>query len=99
MTNPGQLKDAKNLMAEKYSIMVKFFHRVCAQFPSFPHLELAMAPKVFEMLGILTKDFAEQLHEVVLEAYKELRSEAHKFFKLNRQYFLEVVLLYIDAIS
>jgi hypothetical protein len=86
-------------MAEKYSILVKFFHRICAQFPSFPHLELATVPKVFEMLGILTKDFAEQLHEVVFEAYKELRQEAHRFFKLNRQYFVEVVLLYIDAIS
>lgn len=89
----------KKLMREKYSIFVKFFHRLSAQYSSFPHIELSTVPKIFEMLGILTKDFADQLHEVVCEAYKELREESHRSFHLNRMYFVEVVLLYIDAIS
>jgi len=51
------------------------------------------------MLGILSNEFSNQLHLVVCEAYKELREESHRTFHLNRMYFIEVVLLYIDAIS
>jgi hypothetical protein len=89
----------KKLLQENYSILIKFFHRLCAQYLTFPHIELSIVPKVFELLGILTKDFADQLHIVVGEAYKELREESHRTFHLNRMYFVEVVILYIDAIS
>jgi hypothetical protein len=49
----------KKLLQEKYSILIKFFHRLCAQYLTFPHIELSIVPKVFEMLGILTMDFAD----------------------------------------
>ena len=50
------------------------------------------------MLNIIPVELAKELHENVCLKYKEFRSEVHKSFHLNRMYFLEVILLYIDEI-
>jgi len=49
------------------------------------------------MMNLMTKALADKLHVTVVEAYKDLRFEWPT--RLNRMYFLEVILLYIDAIS
>lgn len=45
----------------------------------------------------MKKELADKLHVMVLKAYKEMRPEWP--MRLNRMYLLEVILLYIDAIS
>jgi hypothetical protein len=34
----------------------------------------------------------------VFTKYKELRADVHKGFRLNRMYFLETILLYVEEI-
>lgn len=49
-------------------------------------------------LEVLPRELADRLFPKVYEIYRDHR-EIHKKFRLNRMYFLEVVLIYIDVIS
>lgn len=51
------------------------------------------------MLDLIPLELAQEILDGVLAKYKALRSEVHKGFRLNRMYFLEAILLYIDEIQ